>query len=550
MRCQGPALLVLVFMPLAVGATGQAPPPSPPSSRHPPEPLPAPRLCSGDYADDLSFLSARARNVERQAKGQATYCVRNTVVYECLSYGSDGNLRKTRHLSVSHGTAFAYKHQEGETLLLTNQHVAESPPVTDEDHVVSNVPAGCKRVLDTLKIVDSESDAYERDDIPLTNLVSDPALDMAVLKTHGELPVMAWRVGRSASLRERNVVEVRGFPLGAFNATTVGKVISAHDHDDFKDWNHDDFVVDALLSPGNSGSPVLAVSCHTGEFELVGVYHAAYTGGNALNVVVGIDQLHELMTTQKQTPRANTADAALELDGKVRARLHALAHVDETEPFFPFGRLAAAMRSREDGAFIFEVLNREFPTKPFAILAFEDLPAANPSTFGTLGRVWVGNPQGLRAYARDDLDGETLALLNRLLDGLRQSALASFNSRAAARVGMRNREEFNQVSRLEQVMRRLMAAHRELSQAALELAERLAPRGTDAGLTLSDTLVLPSPRVQGPTGGEGRPEKPAPPGGPAPVPVKTTPGEETPSASPPSTAFLTPPRPLAFEGLP
>ena len=35
---------------------------------------------------------------------------------------------------------------------------------------------------------------------------------------------------------------------------------SEHDHDDYGEWDHDDFVVDALLSAGNSGSPVLAVS--------------------------------------------------------------------------------------------------------------------------------------------------------------------------------------------------------------------------------------------------------------------------------------------------
>ena len=35
--------------------------------------------------------------------------------------------------------------------------------------------------------------------------------------------------------------------------------------------DHVDFVVDALLSEGNSGSPVLAVSCKSRLMELVGV---------------------------------------------------------------------------------------------------------------------------------------------------------------------------------------------------------------------------------------------------------------------------------------
>ena len=114
--------------------------------------------------------------------------------------------------------------------------------------------------------------------------------------------MLPWKIGRSAALRERNVVEVRGFPLGAFQATNVGKVVSAFDHDSYHEWDHDDFVVDALLSSGNSGSPVLAVSCRTGEFELVGIYHAGYAEGSALNVVVGIDQVRDLLTTLKRTP--------------------------------------------------------------------------------------------------------------------------------------------------------------------------------------------------------------------------------------------------------
>src|SRR6266853_1186690 len=114
------------------------------------------------------------------------------------------------------------------------------------------LPTAC----DALRIVDNESDAYERDDIPLSRVVTDPQLDVAVLKARVPLTTLPWQVGRSAALRERNVVDVRGFPLGAFRATNVGKVVSAYDHDDEKDWDHDDFVIDALLSPGNSGSPV------------------------------------------------------------------------------------------------------------------------------------------------------------------------------------------------------------------------------------------------------------------------------------------------------
>ena len=48
---------------------------------------------------------------------------------------------------------------------------------------------------------------------------------------------------------------------------------------------------------------MFAVSCKTGEFELVGIFHARYAGASALNVVVAIDQVRELMTTLKRSPR-------------------------------------------------------------------------------------------------------------------------------------------------------------------------------------------------------------------------------------------------------
>ena len=111
--------------------------------------------CIGDYADDLSQLAPRARELERQPY---SFCVRTTATYECLSYAVDGTVRRSRKKVVAHGTAFAYRQLAGattQTLLLTNDHVAEWPQVTDEDHAVDGVPLGCKRVSDSLRIVES-----------------------------------------------------------------------------------------------------------------------------------------------------------------------------------------------------------------------------------------------------------------------------------------------------------------------------------------------------------------------------------------------------------
>jgi S1-C subfamily serine protease len=479
---------VLLSALLASSSVWVVPKPAEARPAAPPNPNRNQPYCTGDYADDFAALSTRAREFDAKDTAQFSYCVRTTATYECISYGADGNLRRTRKRAQAHGTAFAYRQQTGETLLLTNEHVAEWPAVTDDDHPVDGVPSGCKKVSDGLKIVDNEADAYERDDIPLQRVVTDNTLDMAVLKAHAQLHVMPWKVGRSAALHERNVVDVRGFPLGAFQATNVGKVISAYDHDSDKEWDHDDFVIDALLSPGNSGSPVLAVSCKTGEFELVGVYHAGYTGGSALNVVVGIDQVRDLMTTLKRTPRSHSDP---QLDAPARARLVAFVRATP-EPYFPFGPLAAVVRARPDGALFFELMSKDFPVRAGPMVVLEDLPPSG-ADFGQLGRVWFGNRQGWKGYLHGELDGDTQAQLTRLLDELRHDALAAFAFDEAARQGEGSREHFDEMSKRERALHKAIALRQDVGQTAADLAERLAPKGPEPGLTLAEVLASPTP---------------------------------------------------------
>src|SRR5215510_7182815 len=103
--------------------------------------------CMGDYAEDLSALSQRARTIESTTSSYS-YAVRTSATYECVSYGSDGNLKRTRSTAQAYGTAFGYRRDGGDTLLLTNEHVADWPAVTDEDHAVDGISAGCKKVAD------------------------------------------------------------------------------------------------------------------------------------------------------------------------------------------------------------------------------------------------------------------------------------------------------------------------------------------------------------------------------------------------------------------
>jgi len=474
-------------------ATGTSPAsPASPASAAPVSPptVPPPRYCQGDYADEFTALSQKAREFE-QTQRPFTYCLRTTAMYECPSYAPDGSLRKARRRVTAHGTAFGYRHEPGETIVVTNQHVAEWPAVTDEDHVVGDVPPGCKRVSDSVRIVENEKDDYERDDIPLTRVVSDAQLDIALLRAKTQLPILPWKLGHSAALRERNAIDVRGFPLGVLRANNVGKVISAYDHDDDRDWDHDDFVVDALLSPGNSGSPVFAISCASGEFELVGVYHAGYSKGAALNVVVGIDQLRDILTTLKRSPRPRKEGASA-LDSDDRARLLDLARADAEPMFFPFGGVVAAARTRPDGALVFELLAKDFPMQAYPTLVLEDLPPTAAEAFGRLGRFWAGNRQGLRQIERPDTDAETLSTVSKLLDAIRRSALLAGTYHAAMRSGMSSREQFMSASRLGRTVRRASDGNEELAQVAADVVDRLAPATADATSTLAEALTVPA----------------------------------------------------------
>ena len=419
--------------------------------------------CRGEYAEDLTSLSPHARDVETAA-GTYSYAVRTSATYECVSYGSDGNLRRTRVPTIAYGTAFGYRHDGNDTLLLTNDHVASWPAVTSAEHGVDGVPAGCKRVADSLAIVDDDHDDYAADDVPLTRVVTDPALDVAILRAHTSLGIIPWRVGKSAALVARDAVEVRGFPLGEFRATNVGKVISAYDHDDQGDWNHDDFVVDALLTSGGSGSPVLAVSCKTGELELVGIFHAHYSGASALNVVVAIDQVRDLMTTLKRSPHP---DGPAEPDAAARARLaDAVRHATDP-PFFAVGTLVAQVAAHDDGALVFTLYGSDFPRVSRPLLVVEDLAD------GKLGAITIRDASGLRAVAAADVDAETQSAFSRAFTLLRDDALATFDYRTSAASAPTSRAAFDRAARQQRALSRQLDAQHEAVQALVDLVTKL-----------------------------------------------------------------------------
>jgi hypothetical protein len=159
-------------------------------------------------------------------------------------------------------------------------------------------------------------------------------------------------------------------------------------------------------------------------------------------------------------------------------------------PFFPYGPLAASVRSRNDGALVFEVFSRDFPFHTMPLFAFEDL--AQPGGFGEMGRSWFGGPAGLKPYTRADLDADAQANLSRVIDGLRRDAVAFLAQRTPPARAATTRQEFERARRAERTLARTMQSRHDAAAALGELAERLAPHVPDAVVSLAE-LMLPLP---------------------------------------------------------
>lgn len=425
--------------------------------------------CEGEYADTLQVQSLRTREIEQGPRGQFSYLVRSTAKYECPFFSPDGKLRRRRVQASELGTAFAYEASANETYLVTNEHVAAWPDVTDTAHHVDGVPEGCKRVDDKLRIVRDEHDDFEPGQVALSRVAVDPLLDAAILKANQRLTVLPYRIGKSAGLRQGNMVEVRGFPLGVMEAVSSGKVVNPYDRDQEQGWDHVDFVIDALLAEGNSGSPVLAVSCKSRELELVGVYHAGYKGHGALNVVVGIDQIADFMRKKKRVPRAISPEGGSGAPG-VADRAHILEALPGTLPLFDFGGLIVRAESA-DKVLLYHVYGRQFPLDDRRVAVIEDLP--KEASFGELGRFWVLGTVSWREWRPDALGADERDLLARVVDSIRLQVLHTVEyRRALANPG--SADEHRRGRDLSRALARDTPLAHDLAANLLDTADRLS----------------------------------------------------------------------------
>jgi serine protease Do len=242
---------------------------------------------------------------------------------------------------------------------------------------------------------------------------------------------------------------------------------------------------------------VFAVSCRTGEFELVGIFHAHYSGASALNVVVAIDQVREMMSSLKRTTRV----AVPEPDGAARARLADAARRGPDLPFFPFGPHVASVRVRPDGAFVFAMFSSDFPRTSSPLLVIEDLPSDDPKSFGKVGGVYLGGPLGLQQLPPTEADAETQGLLVHALGALREGALATFDWRNASRKTAESRAAFERTTAKKRTLARLLQVQRDTAQALVELVGRAAAKSSGPVLELTDLETAPGVAALAPSGG-------------------------------------------------
>ena len=457
-------------------------------------------MCEGEYSDTLQVASARTREIEQGPKSQFSYLVRSTAKYECPFFGPDGKLRRRRVQASELGTAFAYEASGSDTYLFTNEHVAAWPEVTDTFHRIDGVPEGCKRVEDKLRIVRDERDDFEPGQIALSRVAVDPLLDAAILKASQKLTVIPYKIGKSAGLRQGNAVEVRGFPLGVMQAVSSGKVVNPYDRDQEQGWDHVDFVIDALLAEGNSGSPVLAASCKSRDLELVGVYHAGYKGHGALNVVVGIDQLSEFMHKKKRIPRALTEGGPGAPAAADRARVRDTLAAG-TLPFFDFGGLFVRADSGDGGTFLYHFYGRQFPLDDRRVAVIEDLP--KEGAFGELGRLWVFGQSGWHPWPPGALGTDEHDLLARVTDSVRLQVLHSVDYRRALS-NASSPEERRRGRDLSRAIAHDVPVARDLAGNLLDTVDRLSsardPGASAPGPVAAGSEMPPAPPSLPPVG--------------------------------------------------
>jgi hypothetical protein len=239
---------------------------------------------------------------------------------------------------------------------------------------------------------------------------------------------------------------------------------------------------------------VLALSCKRAELELVGIYHAGYKGHSALNVVVGIDQIREMMLKKKRIARAAPEGSPV-VGAEARKRLRdGLA--GGALPLFEFGGMHVLVGSTGE-TLHYHVYGRDFPTDDRRVAVLEDRAAA--TGFGELSRIWVRGETGMHVWAASELGVDERDLLIRLGEALRQQMQWVLTYRRSLAAQSLPEERKRGRDTLRTIDRQAIAA-RELTANLVDLVERLAPSRENPAVASAstDAGVPPSPLLRAP----------------------------------------------------
>jgi hypothetical protein len=123
------------------------------------------------------------------------------------------------------------------------------------------------------------------------------------------------------------------------------------------------------------------------------------------------------------------------------------------------------------------------------VLVVEDLPSSNDKIFGVMGRIWIGNRQGLKLHKWSDLDADNQEQFDKLLDAMRAESLATFDLRDADREAETSREKFDLSKRLERALQKASAGYSDLASNTVEFAEKRGPQPGEMPVDIRSILA-------------------------------------------------------------
>jgi hypothetical protein len=394
--------------------------------------------CTGRYSDTFDVLKKEVKEFEKSSNSNYSVCIRNISTYEQIYYSEDGKINKRLIKYVIHGTAFPFEKKGEIVYFLTNEHVANQPLVTSENNRLEGVPFGAKKVKEVIKIVQNENDQFEKNFIELKVTAIAPELDAAILEGKVNMEPIPYKLGTSSELKTGNVVMIKGFPLGIFNVSNTGKVINVNVEDNDGEWRHIDFIIDAQLNTGQSGSPVFAVNCSTGEYELVGLYHAFYSEGKGLNLAVGIDDLLDFIKNKRSIIPSQKEVSFLSSSEQFRIISHLLD--PKNLKLFQYGDNMFSMNISRDRTITIEIFTDRFPTYATPMLSIVD---RHIKGYGDVDEIVLyHSPNQKETIYNWEFPDEFKRLLNELYKDLWLQVKRTVDYRSIVPIGSEN-EDYN-----------------------------------------------------------------------------------------------------------